>query len=238
MAIAELISKSLSYYTLWQLCCPSYYLHMTVVWEYETGGQLRGCCASSCPWWNGNRFSVSKLNLQGSFQGSIKRSDIMQCLLPSVFTDFCLLLWFCVWIVGWMCFPPAWTPWAPSRQQTLTAWRSSSSIMTSTTAGIWQQRPTGIMKTVRHASLSARESRLLQVCYTSGLTNVQYDLLYIRADDWLMSFPKVEIFVFCLLREQYQAHWSPGILGTPTHTRYCTKYNSQKKQIFVNIILF
>lgn len=88
-----------------------------------------------------------------------------------------LLLRVCVWTVGWMSFPSARTPWAPSRRRTLTAWRSSSSTMTSTTAGTWQQRLTGIMRTVQHASSSAHASRLLQVFYTSDLTNVHACML-------------------------------------------------------------
>lgn len=62
-----------------------------------------------------------------------------------------------------MRIPPAWTPWALSHRQTSTAWRSSNSIMTSTTAGTSQRRQTGIMRTALHAFSSALASRLLQV---------------------------------------------------------------------------
>lgn len=57
-------------------------------------------------------------------------------------------------------------PWAPSHQLTSIVWRSSSSIMTLTTVGIWQQRLTGIMKTAQRGSLSAPESKLWQVCWS------------------------------------------------------------------------
>lgn len=65
--------------------------------------------------------------------------------------------------VGWMSFPPARTPWAPSHPQTSTAWRSSSSTTTSTTAGTWRQRPTGTMRTAQRVFSSARASKLSQV---------------------------------------------------------------------------
>lgn len=217
MTVAELISKFLSHYTLWQLYCPSYYLHMTVIWEYKTRVELRGCVesvgdvsysASSCPWWNRNRCSVSKLNLPNissqTFQRSVLWSFWYYAISSSfsVFIDFECFFCLFIWIVGWMFFPRAWTPWAPSRQRTLTAWRSSSSIMTSTTAGIWQQRLTGIMRTVQHASLSAHALRLLQVRYTSGLTNFHacreskctYTINTVSVRWWLTNMNKSVIF--------------------------------------------
>lgn len=86
------------------------------------------------------------------------------------------VLTFFVVFVGWMCDCLALSPWAPSRRQTLTAWRSSSSIMTSTTAGTWQQRLTGIMKTVQHAFSNAHASRLLQVWFTLSLSCTGFTL--------------------------------------------------------------
>lgn len=184
MTVAQLISKFLSHYTFWQLYCPSCYLHMAVIWAYKTRVQLW----AECGWrmLTVHHLAADELEIDAQFLtesskhwfANISRVSLVKLPVSRVvLSHLCrhwlwMLLCLCIWIAGWMCFPPVWTPWAPSRRRTLTAWRSSSSIMTSTTAGTWQQRLTGIMRTVQHGSSSAHASRLSQVCYTSGPTNV------------------------------------------------------------------
>ncbi len=67
-------------------------------------------------------------------------------------------------------------PWAPSHRLILIALRSSSSTMTSITAGTSQLKQSGIMRTVLHVCLSVRALKLLQVsfifylvCFSRGL---------------------------------------------------------------------
>lgn len=180
MTVAKLISKSVTH---WQLHRPSLHLHMTYIWAYKTRVQLAGFVCSVCGW-RAQSFLFSFLfymeNRSGPFVSEVKFSNfvfqIFQGLVLWSFLCYAMTspccpctdcLCFCVRTVGWMRFSPAWTTWAQSRQQTSTAWRSSSSTMTSTIAGTWQQRLTGTMRTVRHVSLNGLVLRPSQVCYTS-----------------------------------------------------------------------
>lgn len=130
--------------------------------------------------------------------------NFKESFLNTILSGLCDVKLYTNWIlcsvsVGWMCCPPARTPWAPSHPQTLTAWRSSSSIMTSTTAGTWRQRPTGIMKTVQHVFSSVHASRLSQVGFNSGMCVQQHhhtttpvvSLLVLISYNWKLVLPLV-----------------------------------------------